>query len=469
MTDLGALPTPAQAREQGLPNQAIKVLQIHERLQAFERMEPDKQKAILRDRLDNLLNHAKRYSPFWRERLSSWSPKEKWLEASLGKVPVLSRNDLQSQAGQIVAKFPQRSKMRISKLSTSGSTGTPVSIEHLIDLHNPPQHAATLLTGRWHNIDPQKPLGAVRPSIEDMERTTLGIPFNWLGASETGFTRNTEGREDGELYDYCSAKKPTYLLAGALTLFRLARYAIRNNRQEWRPECALSFGSVVSDEIREIVTEGLGAKIIDRYSAEETGIIAVQCPKHDHYHVLSPITLVEIVDEDGAPCAVGQPGRILVTGMNSFGMPLIRYDIGDIAEWGEDCDCGIKLPVIKKLWGRQRHFVTHPDGRRTFVKMFLNRDFQDSWNLEEYRFVLHQGAMIVAQLKVNGPSPGLAESVTQLVHNAVGYPYPVRIEIVDEIDWGLSMKKEGFAVSDAPAPAQTPHEEAAAFFSLDMS
>ncbi|MEJ2122903.1 MAG: hypothetical protein P8Z76_19830, partial [Alphaproteobacteria bacterium] len=89
----------------------------------------------------------------------------------------------------------------------------------------------------------------------------------------------------------------------------------------------------------------------------------------------------------------------------------LRYDIGDVAEWGEPCDCGMTLPVIKRLWGRQRHFITHPDGRTSYVKLFLNRDFQESWN-------------------------------------------------VDEIDWGRSLKKEGFAVSDSPPSATLPREDA---------
>lgn len=111
----------------------------------------------------------------------------------------------------------------------------------------------------------------------------------------------------------------------------------------------MTLGSLVTDEIREIVMEGLGTRIVDRYSTEETGYIALQCPKHNHFHVISPVTHVEIVDEDNNPCPVGTPGRVLLTSMQSYAMPLVRYEIGDMAEWGEPCDCGITLPVIKKL------------------------------------------------------------------------------------------------------------------------
>jgi phenylacetate-CoA ligase len=72
------------------------------------------------------------------------------------------------------------------------------------------------------------------------------------------------------------------------------------------------------------VYRGLGSKIIDRYSCEETGYIALQCPRHNHLHVISPVTILEIIDESGNPCPPGKPGRVLVTGMQSFAMPLIR-------------------------------------------------------------------------------------------------------------------------------------------------
>jgi hypothetical protein len=44
--------------------------------------------------------------------------------------------------------------------------------------------------------------------------------------------------------------------------------------------------------------------------------------------------------------------------------------------------------------------------------------------------------------------------VTEKVQRALGYPYPVRVNFVEQIDWGGSWKKEAFAVSDAPAPTE---------------
>lgn len=94
--------------------------------------------------------------------------------------------------------------------------------------------------------------------------------------------------------------------------------------------------------------------------------------------------------------------------------------------------------------------ITHPDGNTTYARIYA-RDFDDLANLEEYRFTLHKNNVLVAQLKVKEPSESLARSVTETVQRALSYPYPVRIHYVDKIDWGLSWKKEVFAVSDSPA------------------
>jgi phenylacetate-CoA ligase len=104
----------------------------------------------------------------------------------------------------------------------------------------------------------------------------------------------------------------------------------------------------------------------DIYSCEEVGIMALQCPRHEHHHVQSESVLVEILDDQGNPAGPGQIGRVVVTSLHSFAMPLIRYAIGDHAEVGEACPCGRGLPVLRRILGRDRNRVTLPDGRRTW-------------------------------------------------------------------------------------------------------
>jgi phenylacetate-CoA ligase len=104
--------------------------------------------------------------------------------------------------------------------------------------------------------------------------------------------------------------------------------------------------------------------MVDMYTCQEAGYLALQCPDHPHYHVQSENVLLEVVDDQGLPCAPGEVGRVLVTSLNNFATPLIRYEIGDYAEVGAACSCGRGLPVLKRIMGRYRNLLTLPDGTR---------------------------------------------------------------------------------------------------------
>jgi phenylacetate-coenzyme A ligase PaaK-like adenylate-forming protein len=89
--------------------------------------------------------------------------------------------------------------------------------------------------------------------------------------------------------------------------------------------------------------------LTDLYAADEAGCIALQCPDHEHYHVQSESVLVEVLDVEGRACAPGAVGRVVVTTLQNFAMPLVRYDIGDVAEAGDPCPCGRGLPVLRRI------------------------------------------------------------------------------------------------------------------------
>jgi phenylacetate-CoA ligase len=222
---------------------------------------------------------------------------------------------------------------------------------------------------------------------------------------------------------------------------------MRSGRRDLKLEAYLGFAGAFTEDMRGMIREYLGAKVIERYSAEETGIIARQCPRHDHLHVLTPLCIVEIVDENNRPCAIGEPGRILVTALHSYGMPFLRYDIGDIGVWGERCDCGINLPVLKQIIGRVRHRITNPDGREVTVR-FYARDFDRFPEIEEYRFVLHRGSIVVAQIKSKEATDRLRQALIKIIQDTLEYPYAVTVNFVETIDWGKSLKKEIFNTSD---------------------
>ena len=124
---------------------------------------------------------------------------------------------------------------------------------------------------------------------------------------------------------------------------------------------ALCGGEAMDDSMRERARRIFGFDVRDNYGSTET-FIAFQCPAGS-YHINAEHVCVEIVDEAGDEVAPGQTGRVLLTTLENYLMPLVRYEIGDyaIAVRGE-CACGRALPLLGRVLGRQANMFRKPDG-----------------------------------------------------------------------------------------------------------
>ena len=129
-----------------------------------------------------------------------------------------------------------------------------------------------------------------------------------------------------------------------------------------------SYGEAFEDDLPRLCREVWGAKHTTIYSAEESGMIASQCPKRPHLHCEAELAMVEVLDDSGRPCAPGEVGRVVVTHLHNFAAPLIRYELGDLAEVGMACECGRGLPVLKRVLGRTSGLLTLPSGEKRFVE-----------------------------------------------------------------------------------------------------
>jgi phenylacetate-CoA ligase len=83
--------------------------------------------------------------------------------------------------------------------------------------------------------------------------------------------------------------------------------------------------------LRDRLAAHFGCPVIDVYSMNESGPIAVAEPGGVGHWLLSPRLYVEILDPDGAPCPPGERGEITLSGGFNPYLPLLRYRTGDYA------------------------------------------------------------------------------------------------------------------------------------------
>lgn len=105
-----------------------------------------------------------------------------------------------------------------------------------------------------------------------------------------------------------------------------------------------------------------GAPVANGYGGRDAGFIAHECPS-GNMHLTAEDIIVEILDSDGNPLPLGQPGQVAITHLHTHEFPFIRYLNGDVASLSDElCSCGRPLPLLKEIQGRTNDFLTAENG-----------------------------------------------------------------------------------------------------------
>jgi phenylacetate-CoA ligase len=354
----------------GIPDaRAAQVFAIASQLEWSSRA-PLAQVATLQYRqLHALFLHAERHSSFWRKRLHEvgFDPRAKSFDVgTLPKLPVLTRETIQKHAEEMRA-YPAPTKWgEVVSFQTSGSTGQHLRVDKP-EINGLLFDAVTFTDHIWNRRDFTGKLAVIRKEVGKgrggpyWSRETLN-----LVATGPRVQFNPVGRDMGEVLDWLEAERPAYVTTWPSIARQLAYLKLQRGGSPLPIRQFLTFGEMVSEELEQALQKAFGAQLNDRYSTEEAGYIALQCGHDRNYHV-TPLAIVEIVDEHGQPVPPGTQGRVLVTLPHSFVMPLIRYEVGDYAIAGTNCGCGRTWPVLERILGRERSIVQFPDNSRQFV------------------------------------------------------------------------------------------------------
>ena len=109
-----------------------------------------------------------------------------------------------------------------------------------------------------------------------------------------------------------------------------------------------------SESMRKKLQDRTGILAQNCYGTSEiSGPMFTECTEQNGIHIWGDLCLMEILDDNGEPCADGERGEMVMTMLQKEAFPLIRYKIGDISslEW-EKCGCGRTHPRLQRITGR---------------------------------------------------------------------------------------------------------------------
>ena len=315
------------------------------------------------------------------------------LQDLLHSLPILTRRQVQENFDGLYFKSPDYDPDDYVVQSTSGSTGKPVSVMKFAPLYSAEYDALTLTEWQLNNRDTSKTISTFRIVETEYDEVPLGAPLSYIGSTRLHTSLSILKKSIPDLLQQLHRLRPDYLFVNGVVARQLALAQLDSDNEPIKIEQFLTVSDRVDPQLRTLIQEVFDGRIIDRYSSEEFGYIALQCPVHDHLHVCSPSLVVEVVDDEGNACDVGVPGRVLITSLHNFAMPLIRYDIGDIAEFGEPCDSGFNWPVLNQVNGRIRDSIILPNGDFRLVTFFDSK-MLGTRKLRDYQIVLFENAIV---------------------------------------------------------------------------
>jgi phenylacetate-CoA ligase len=157
--------------------------------------------------------------------------------------------------------------------------------------------------------------------------------------------------------------KPKIINAYPSVLYLLGKTITPSQAKELDLKLLLSNSELLTKHVREYLENVFNCKVYDDYSCLEFSSIGFEC-RMQNLHISSDNVIVEIVDSEGKQLPFGRQGRVVITALNNYSMPYIRYEISDIGILSnENCSCGRTFPIFKSIIGRCDDFLVLPSGR----------------------------------------------------------------------------------------------------------
>jgi phenylacetate-CoA ligase len=359
----------------------------------------DELREIQVKRLKAMLRYAYDYVPYYHKLFNSveFRPEDLRDNEDLRKIPITTKLDVKKNfldflvAGADPAKY--------TSCWTSGSTGIPTNV--LVD-RNASSYSLTLhlyglmecgvqLTDKLFSIGSSSP--SKQPKITGSKLGRL----NFLRLSPNNLSADPRVPID-EIVKALNRSKPDVIYGFTSVLEDLCL----SNVPKIRPRLIFSHGELLTEQSRRLLEDVFGAEVCDTYGSTEFWRLAFECNEHSGLHLITDCAVVECV-KDGDVVACGESGEVVVTGLYNYVMPLIRYELGDIATPIDDeCSCGRSWPMLKMVEGRTSDKFILPSGRALSSLDMLGWVFPELkdhvWCISQYQIVQESRNKIVLRI-----------------------------------------------------------------------
>lgn len=315
-------------------------------------------RALQWEKLRALFEHSYRNVPFYRSRFDQMGlhPGDIRTFQDYSKLPPLTKDEVRfNQAGLL----DPSTRRRVEKCRSGGTLGIPLTLVR-DSLASAFARAAQARAFGWSGI-----------RMGDKQVRIWGVPLDPAAARRDrrkDFLLNrirlsTFDLTERSVRAYFEAMRRfggRYIYGIPSVLFTICRILrdLGLDGRDLRMHRVVCTSETLYPHQRAFIQEIFGCPILNEYGCSEMGPVALECPEGG-MHLSMENLLVEFVDRGAGP----DHAEILLTNLNSFSMPLLRYAIGDTGRLlDRRCPCGRQLGVMDFDAGRVLSVLTAADG-----------------------------------------------------------------------------------------------------------
>ena len=378
----------------------------------------EKIKQLQWQKLLRLLKYAYKHVPYYRRLFKNMDahPDDIRSQEDFSRLPILTKDIIRDQLRELVDPGYE-GKLLVNR--TGGSTGRPLTF-FSAKTKEAIQNAAKMRSRTWWGIKPgDKEVHLWGSPAESVERSTLRSLKDRLINVVVLSAYDMSDSKMKEYANFLSKYRPDLIYGYATALFLLARFIYEGygNNINFSPKLVVSTAEVLQDYKRKMIEKAFACPVANEYGAHDgAAVIAHECPE-GRMHIVSDQVYLEIVN-GSKHVPLGEPGDILVTNLESYGMPFIRYKIGDMGTLtDEKCRCGIGFPVMKMVAGRVNDFIVLRNGKRIHGA-FLNSIMMKQAGLDRFKVIQHSldGLDIMVSLRKDTGSFDQEQVKRQICH-----------------------------------------------------
>jgi len=231
-----------------------------------------------------------------------------------------------------------------------------------------------------------------------------------------------------------NAFQPHRLYGYSSSLSDLADLAIQGKLQI-HPVRVFVAGDKLFESMERKIREAWHVPIHVTYGASESKYIAIKESGQDEMSVLDELNIVEVLDEHNRPVLSGQEGRVVLTNLQNYTLPVIRYEVGDYVLLGRTND-NSSAATIRDIRGRVNDAlpVVLRDGTPDTIHPIILSEFHVP-TLERIQFVSKQPERVwINYVAPSDLSPLVTKQFQQILDSKGATQTQFEVQRLQQID-----------------------------------